>query len=139
MASIAKGIFSGAIAFISYGVLPAGGNKIAEHFGVHITFFDAQLLLELGALTALLVFLEKAFEKTKPVISGFSGFMKALVSLWYFLSFLAMIRLLEIASVGIKISINYLLIKDLTIASIGLYALKNLYLLIFGKWIRGQT
>ena len=136
MASVKSGILSGIIAFIKYGILPLGGNYVAKHFGIYLVFFDSQFLILIGALMAVFVFIEKAFESTHPFVGGFGGFFKAIIALWYFFVFLTMIEHLSIPAIDVTISIHYNLIKDLTVFSIALYALKNFYLMIFGSHIR---
>ena len=138
MASIKSGIIGGIIAFVTYGILPLGGNYVAKHFGIYLVFFDSQFLIQIGALMAVLVFLEKAFEKAHPFVGGLGGFLKALVALWYFFVFLTMVQSLSIPAIDVAISIHYNLIKDLTVFSIGLYALKNLYLIVFGAHLKEE-
>lgn len=138
MASVKSGLLGGIIAFITYGILPLGGNYVAKHFGIYLVFFNSQFLLQIGALMGILVFLEKAFEKAHPFVGGLGGFLKALVALWYFFVFLTMVESLSIPAIDVAISIHYNLIKDLTVFSIGLYALKNLYLMIFGAHLKEE-
>jgi len=138
MANVKSGLIGGIIAFITYGILPLGGNYVAKHFGIYLVLFDSQFLLQIGALMAVFVYMEKAYEKDHPFVGGFGGFFKALIALWYFLVFLTMIEHLTIPAISVEISVHYNLIKDLTIFSIGLYALKNLYLMIFGSYLREE-
>jgi len=132
MAHAARGFLSALITFISYGILPLGGSTVARSYGIHLQYFDPDLLAELSLIMAVLVFVEKTFEESRPALSGTCGVLKAFLTLWYFLTFLSMIEFISIPAFNIIVHVKYNLIKDLTITSIALYAFKNIYLLIFG-------
>ncbi len=94
-----------------------GGSSIPG-LVVQLPYFDTNLLLGIAVLAGAFSFAEKLTSEGNPRLGGFYGIIRYIVSIYYTVTFFAMVGTIVIPAVNITIQTAYLFLGTLIICGI---------------------